>query len=1312
MEIPVLFSGMKLQIIVIVNGFALTGASLRATAGTFNWTGATDGSWSVATNWDAGVPASATDTAVVFDNTNQPNTVNNIGGGLTLNSLTLGPNSGVRSFTGNALVFDGVSPSITLQNTTGSGNTVLDLPIQINQTLSITGGVDFDRQLIFGNAASFNGPGGVTWAGGVGIINSTNNYSGPTTIAAGAISVNKSGAFGNSPSVTIQVGAALQLNGGSTPTINRPLFVAGDGVFGFPALHASSGWSLWAGPFSLTANGRIGALAGASLTLNGTISLDVHDLTVDSAAAGLVVLGDVLSGQTSSTTNGLISGTGGITKTGPGTLRIGGFTTVSNTYSGPTLISGGAVVAAKGSAFGNTSSITAAPGTVLMLDRGIRQVSFGQPDYRDTSIERPLNLGALLVALGPVISAHRWNGPISLTDDAELSADEDGRLGVGSIALNGHTLTVRPQPAAGQKNRVVLAGAITGSGALVLDASTNPGATDTISLQTAGSTFAGPVFVQNNVILGPGDGFGDPANTVTFSGTSNIVTFNGVGTVAPRPWVLGGDSGLQIIPGNFSSTIHANISGTGPLFIAGIGLGTGGIITLSGDNTFTGGLVIGADSTVVFSADANLGAAGQPVTLHGGLYVSTTTVWDASRPLVLAGNTPTLGAPQGVTFTVNNDLSGPGKLVLAGSAGGQFGGTIRLGGTNSHAGGTEIAGATLETASDASLGGPAGVLNIGRPNGAFVLAGRLLAAGDLDIAPTRTTSFRSATIDTNGHQVAFNQPISGLGLTKDGAGVLRLNTANTDMSGVNDVTITAGSIELGVDEALGRPRITLAGGTLDLNGHHQTASGLWGPGAVLLGSGGTLTLIGGSTIEATISGTGHLVFGQSGFIADSYRLLADNPFTGSVSVVAGNRVSVRSTQGFGAAGNSLLLDDGGIESDSTAAEPVVIGASFPMTIGAGGAGFGANGAPLVVEAQLAGSSPIRVRGGGDGYEVRFAHPANTFVSDIQLGDPTFGSAVLGLVADGSLGDAGNAITLGYRSFDGEVTRTGTGTLRAFADVTLPPGRVIRIAGGDHWEDRGGVLDTNGFTVTVAGAIAEVDSQTPLKKAGAGTLRLDGANTYTGETTVAQGTLGGAGTIAAVRVEPGATLSPGASAGTLRTGDVTWEAGAGLELDFASPASADRLAVAGQVTLNGDVPLSLRLGFTPTVEQTFVVIDNDGADPVQTGGLFIIGENTLDEGETFSAAGATWTIHYAGGDGNDVTLTVAAAAGAPADFDGDGDVDLADFSAFQACFNGPNRPYAQAGCGVADFDADNDVDLLDFQALQACFNGPNRRPTCL
>ncbi len=73
--------------------------------------------------------------------------------------------------------------------------------------------------------------------------------------------------------------------------------------------------------------------------------------------------------------------------------------------------------------------------------------------------------------------------------------------------------------------------------------------------------------------------------------------------------------------------------------------------------------------------------------------------------------------------------------------------------------------------------------------------------------------------------------------------------------------------------------------------------------------------------------------------------------------------------------------------------------------------------------------------------------------------------------------------------------------------------------------------------------------------------------------------------------------------------------------------------------------------------------------------------------------------------------VSLSAGVAADFDNDGDVDLADFSAFSNCFNGPNSPPASADCRGPDLDGDGDVDLGDFSLFQDCFNGPNAVPAC-
>jgi hypothetical protein len=124
------------------------------------------------------------------------------------------------------------------------------------------------------------------------------------------------------------------------------------------------------------------------------------------------------------------------------------------------------------------------------------------------------------------------------------------------------------------------------------------------------------------------------------------------------------------------------------------------------------------------------------------------------------------------------------------------------------------------------------------------------------------------------------------------------------------------------------------------------------------------------------------------------------------------------------------------------------------------------------------------------------------------------------------------------------------------------------------------------------------------------------------------------------------------------------------------------------------------------------------------------EGDLTDGGHFSGATtATLTVSSAAwADVGSYRCVVTASCGATAsdaaaltmtchdpamDTDGDNDVDLVDFGVFQACFNGPNRPYASLDprCVCHDSDCDGDVDLTDYGQFQACFNGPNRPPLC-
>ncbi len=180
------------------------------------------------------------------------------------------------------------------------------------------------------------------------------------------------------------------------------------------------------------------------------------------------------------------------------------------------------------------------------------------------------------------------------------------------------------------------------------------------------------------------------------------------------------------------------------------------------------------------------------------------------------------------------------------------------------------------------------------------------------------------------------------------------------------------------------------------------------------------------------------------------------------------------------------------------------------------------------------------------------------------------------------------------------------------------------------------------------------------------------------------------------VQNGGLVAPGLSVGTLSvTGRYTQGTDGRLRVELASASSHDRLLITGAAALGGTLAISLLDGFDPPIGQSFVILTFDS----HTGTFETVTGKVAGPGKVFRIA-------Y---NPTDVTLVVE--PGVPADFDADGDVDLTDFQAFQGCFNGPNRPYAQPNCAASDFDADNDVDLSDFQVFQACFNGPNRPAAC-
>lgn len=129
-------------------------------------------------------------------------------------------------------------------------------------------------------------------------------------------------------------------------------------------------------------------------------------------------------------------------------------------------------------------------------------------------------------------------------------------------------------------------------------------------------------------------------------------------------------------------------------------------------------------------------------------------------------------------------------------------------------------------------------------------------------------------------------------------------------------------------------------------------------------------------------------------------------------------------------------------------------------------------------------------------------------------------------------------------------------------------------------------------------------------------------------------MGNGGTVGTLSVAAGGFLAPGNSPGCLNSGNLTLAGTYEVEIQGATACTGyDQTNVTGTVNVTGGTLNASTTGFVPTAGQTYTIINNDGSDAVT--GTFA----GLAEGAQVVNAGVTYTISYAGGDGNDVVLTV-------------------------------------------------------------------------
>ncbi|EEE2673198.1 fibronectin-binding autotransporter adhesin ShdA [Salmonella enterica subsp. enterica serovar Hvittingfoss] len=805
----------------------------------------------------------------------------------------------------------------------------------------------------------------------------------------------------------------------------------------------------------------------------------------DSLGTGAVANSGVLQVGEGELENTL-SGSGSLVKTGTGELTLSG----DNDYSGGTTISGGTLTADHADSLG----------TGAVANSGVLQVGEGE-------LENTLSGSGSLVKTGTgeltLSGNNTYSGGTTITGGT-LTADHADSLGTGTIANNGVL----------QVGEGELENTLSGSGSLVK--------TGTGELTLSGdNTYSG-----GTTIIG---------GTLTADHADSL----GTGAVA--------NSGvLQVGEGELENTL----SGSGSLVKTGTGE-----LTLSGDNSYSGGTtIIGGTLTADHADSLGTGAI---------------------------ANSGVLQVGEG---ELENTLSGSGSLVKTGT------GELTLGGDNSYSGDTTIADGTLIAANVNALGSGnidnSGTLMLDA-NGAFELAnitthtgattalaaGSTLDAGQLTQEDGSTLSIDlgaatdDAVITADSVTLGGTLNVTGIGSvtdswTPEAYTYTLIDSDSAITSDFDDLTI-AGMNREDVDF------LTIDGKVDEADNTHYdlTASLSWYADRdnATTDAHGTFTLSdpdGSFNVAATLTDVDDTLDPGSRWDGKSLTkegagtliLSGDNDYSGGTTINEGTLVAASTTAlGTGLVDNNatLVLDVdgevsavGGITTHSGATTQLALGTSLDL---GDSALIQQDGSTLNVELNSDSVQPLITGGsatlGGD-----------LVVSDASLqaraSDAEFQSFKL-MDMDSDISGDFTSLTMNLTDQPDYLTVTGTInpadaseyllteglSWNATATSATPAHGTFTLSAGDSFEvtsvlgDKTGNGDWDGKSLT---------------KLGAGKLTLSGANTYSGDTNVQEGTLWltGAGTIGevgsqqAVNVASDATF--GGSNGTTVNGKVTNE----------------------------------------------------------------------------------------------------------------------------------------------------------------------------
>ena len=661
-------------------------------------------------------------------------------------------------------------------------------------------------------------------------------------------------------------GDALVFAGATRPAPNND----------FAASTSFAGITFNSGAAAFTVGGNAIGLTGGLTNSSANLQTVGLAMAVTGTSACNAASGDI-------TISGVVSGTGGLSKSGSGTVIL---SSASCSYSGGTAISagtlqtknftgsyslsGGALTAdfsnflvtnpitlTGNAAFGVTTgnqinivggSVSAGTNTLTKTGPGILYLNL-----------QAVTVGAITVAQGclgsdqnNIASNHALGGSgvtIAIANGAQFltfenttvpnpfvlnggnGVDGNGTLwnqGGGSSTFTG-AITMNADSSIGTSGgNLTVSGVIAGTAAL-----TKLGA-NTLTLSGA-NTWVGTTTVSAGTLKDGAAGVipDGSALTVASGATWSLNNLDEtIGSLAGAGSVSLGSGTLTLGGDNTSTTFTGTTSGSGLITKNGTGTYT---ITTNGTNTskwtINAGLVAPTNSSNFGTAPGSYTA--DYITLNGGGIVFNTTINpNPTRGITLAAGGGSLAAAAGLVWTVSTVVTGPGNLTIG--TGGA--GTVALANVDTFAGSVAVAAGTLQNAiADPLPDACAVTVNGGAVydlNGFSDTIGSLAGSGNVTLG--------SATLTCGGNNTSttYSGVMSGSGaLAKAGTGTLSLVTATNTYTGAT----------------------TVAGGTLLVTGSTAAASAVTvASGATLGGTGtvaGTIAVAAGGTLAPGAGGT-------------------------------------------------------------------------------------------------------------------------------------------------------------------------------------------------------------------------------------------------------------------------------------------------------------------------------------------------------------------------------------------------------------------------------------------------------------------------